>query len=86
VETTDEVFISSEAKTFNPESLPSDGNNTASLISSLRRVRSLTDDNDLVVKVIDPETNEVIRQIPQEEALQLREAIRTILDQSQIDI
>ena len=85
-EPTDEVSLSSEAKTFNPESVPSEGNSTASLINSLRRVRSLTEDNDLVVKVVDPETNEVIRQIPQEEALQLREAIRTILDRGQIDI
>jgi len=41
---------------------------------------SVTDDNDVVMKVIDKKTQEVIRQIPSEEQLKLKHAIRNIVD------
>jgi len=50
-----------------------------------RRSLSFTVDDELgrtIVKVIDRETDEVIRQIPSEELLRVAEAIRSIRDQS----
>jgi uncharacterized FlaG/YvyC family protein len=40
------------------------------------RQLSLTDANDVVLKIVDNETREVIKQIPSEEELQLKSAIR----------
>lgn len=51
-------------------------------VKNLHTERRLTEDDQLVIRVIDPETKEVIRQIPAEETLNLRQAIRSILDRS----
>ena len=37
---------------------------------------SVTDDNDVVVQVIDPKTHKVVKSIPTEEQMQLKDAIR----------
>ncbi len=37
---------------------------------------SLTDSNDVVLKIVDNETREVIKQIPSEDELHLKNAIR----------
>jgi len=37
---------------------------------------SVTDDNDVIVQVIDPETQEVVSSIPTEEQIQLKNAVR----------
>jgi uncharacterized FlaG/YvyC family protein len=41
---------------------------------------SVSDNNDVVFEVIDPETQEVVRTVPSEEQLSLRQAIRNELD------
>ena len=41
---------------------------------------SVTDNNDVVLEVIDPKTQEVVRTVPSEEELELRDAIRNELD------
>jgi uncharacterized FlaG/YvyC family protein len=45
-----------------------------------KRKLSVTDNNDVVLEVIDQQTQEVVRTIPTEEQLQLRDAIRDELD------
>jgi hypothetical protein len=45
-----------------------------------QRKFSITDNNDVVLEVIDPQTQEVVRTVPSEEQLQLRDAIRDELD------
>ncbi len=37
---------------------------------------SVTDSNDVVLKIIDPETQKVVKSIPSEEEIQLKSAIR----------
>ena len=41
---------------------------------------SVSDNNDVVLEVIDPETQEVVKTVPSEEELELRDAIRNELD------
>ena len=41
-----------------------------------QRKFSVTDDNELVLQVIDPKTQKVIKSVPSEEEMQLRNAIR----------
>ncbi|HIL69465.1 MAG TPA: hypothetical protein EYG38_06415, partial [Verrucomicrobia bacterium] len=45
-------------------------------LNSEQRKFSVTDDNDVVLQVIDPKTQEVVRSVPSEEEIQLRSAIR----------
>jgi len=45
-------------------------------LTSEQRKFSVTDDNDVVLQVIDPKTQEVVRSVPSEEEIQLRSAIR----------
>ena len=47
---------------------------------SEQRKFSVTDNNDVVLEVIDPQTQEVVRTVPSEEELELRDAIRNELD------
>jgi uncharacterized FlaG/YvyC family protein len=47
---------------------------------SEQRKFSVTDNNDVVLEVIDPQTQKVIRTVPSEEQLELRDAIRDELD------
>lgn len=42
---------------------------------------SLTENNDLVIKIIDKDSNEVIRQIPPEELVKIKEILAKILEQ-----
>jgi uncharacterized FlaG/YvyC family protein len=54
--------------------------NTTNYAGSEQRKFSVTDNNDVVLEVIDPETQEVVRTVPSEEELELRDAIRNELD------
>ena len=47
--------------------------------SELRKI-DVTDDNEVIVKVVDSETQKVVRQIPKEEEMRLRQAIQKNLD------
>jgi flagellar protein FlaG len=74
--------VTQEAST--PEASPADTvresngskNESADLGLDKSRKLSLTDANDVVVKIIDNKTKEVVKQIPSEEELQLRNAVR----------
>ncbi len=55
-------------------SAPSSG--AASSSNNEQRKFSVTEDNDVVLKVIDPETQKIIKSVPSEEQLQLSNAIR----------
>ena len=41
-----------------------------------QRKLSVTDDNDVVLKVIDPKTQKVVKSVPSEEQMQLKNAVR----------
>ena len=45
-----------------------------------QRKLSVTDNNDVVLEVIDQQTQKVVRSVPSEEQLELRDAIRDGLD------
>ena len=45
-----------------------------------QRKLSVTDNNDVVLEVIDQQTQKVVRTVPSEEQLELRDAIRDELD------
>ena len=47
---------------------------------SEQRKFSVTENNDVVLKVIDPQTQKVVRSVPSEEQIELRDAIRNELD------
>ncbi len=91
-EINDEVTLSSEAQkalkqTNSKETAPKiESEDGTSSVTSIKSERTLTEDNELIVKVIDPNTQEVIRQIPGEDALRLKEAIRSIIEQGKADI
>ena len=50
-----------------------------SAASELRKI-DVTDDNQVVVKILDGQTQKVVRQIPKEEEVRLRQAIQENLD------
>jgi len=47
--------------------------------SELRKI-DVTDNNQIVVKIVDGQTQEVVRQIPKEEEMRLKQAIQENLD------
>ena len=51
-----------------------------SSLGSEQRKFSVTENNDVVLKVIDPKTQEVVKSVPSEDQLQLKDAIRNELD------
>jgi len=48
-----------------------------------KTVRDVTEDNRVVVKVVDPETKEVIRQVPSEDLLRLKQAVSKLVQENQ---
>ena len=50
-----------------------------SVESKLRKV-DVTDNNQVVIKIVDSETQKVVRQIPKEEEVRLKQAIKENLD------
>jgi hypothetical protein len=74
----DTVSLSKEGQGLaQPEKAPA---STAASAGSEQRKFSVTDHNDVVLEVIDPQTQEVVRAVPSEEQLELRDAIRDELD------
>jgi len=47
--------------------------------SELRKI-DITDDNQVVVKIVDDQTQKVVRQIPREEEMRLKQAMKENLD------
>jgi uncharacterized FlaG/YvyC family protein len=56
--------------------------NTTKYTDGEQKKFSVTDNNDVVLEVIDPKTKEVVRTVPSEEELELRDAIRNELDKA----
>ena len=54
-------------------------NNSGQTGSELRRI-DVTDDNQVIVKIVDGKTQEVVRQIPKEAEVRLKQAIQENLD------
>ena len=52
---------------------------------SEQRKFEVTENNDVVLEVIDPQTQEVVKSVPSEEQLELRDAIRSDLDNIDLD-
>ena len=67
----DAVDLSSQGQV-----LAKTGKSGQTSLNSEQRKFSVTDDNDVVLLVIDPKTQEVVRSVPSEEEIQLRSAIR----------
>ena len=54
-------------------------NNTGPTGSELRKI-DVTDNNQIIVKIVDGQTQKVVRQIPPEEVVSLKQAIQENLD------
>ncbi len=79
-ENNDIVTISKEAK-----SVTENSNNKSSspvILNNNRTSYSLTENNDLVIKIIDKNSNKVVRQIPQEEMIKIKQALLKALEQN----
>ena len=67
----DKVDLSSKAKVL-VENKKGDQTST----NDEQKKFSVTDNNDVVIQVINPKTNEVVKSIPTEEQMQLKNAVR----------
>ena len=67
----DKVDLSSKAKV-----LVENKNGVQTSTNNEQKKFSVTDDNDVVIQVIDPKTQQVVKSIPTEEQIQLKNAIR----------
>ena len=76
--TGDTVSLSQDAQSLAQPEKASSSKTTSAGIE--QRKLSVTDNNDVVLEVIDPQTQEVVRTVPSEEELELRAAIRNELD------
>jgi uncharacterized FlaG/YvyC family protein len=67
----DKVDLSSQAKVLveNKKSVQASTNN-------IQKKFSVTDENDVIIQVIDPKTQKVVKSIPTEEEIQLKNAVR----------
>jgi len=54
--------------------------NTTNYVGGEQKKISVSDSNDVVLEIIDPQTQEVVRTVPSEEQLELKNAIRNELD------
>ena len=70
---TDTVSLSQRGQAAVSQQVQSNGGGKPS--SELRKI-DVTDDNEVIVKVVDSETQEVVRQIPKEEEMRLKQAIQ----------
>jgi len=78
----DSVTVSSAGKQALANGVTGTGNNPAdTTISASQRKLSVTDDNRVVLKIVDGETQKVVRQIPDEEVVRLRDAVQRSLEE-----
>jgi uncharacterized FlaG/YvyC family protein len=68
---TDSVDLSNQAKVLAEVSIE-----RGSTSNSKQKKFALTDGNDVVIQVIDPKTQKVVKSVPSEEEIQLKNAIR----------
>ena len=78
--TGDTVSLSQDAQDLAQQDKTLSSKTTSSGIE--QRKLSVTDNNDVVLEVIDQQTQKVVRSVPSEEQLELRDAIRDELDKS----
>ena len=76
--TGDTVSLSQDAQDLAQQDKILSGKTTSAGIE--QRKLSVTDNNEVVLKVIDRQTQEVVRTLPSEEQLELKDAIRDVLD------
>ena len=67
----DKVNLSSKSK-----AIAENQNGVQTSTNNEQKKFSVTDDNDVVIQVIDPKTRQVVKSIPTEEQIQLKSAIR----------
>ena len=75
---TDTVSLSQRGQAAVSQQVQSNGGSQSGG-SELRKI-DVTDDHTVIVKVVDSETQEVVRQIPKAEELRLKQAIQENLD------
>mgnify|MGYP001273639603 CR=1 FL=1 len=63
----------------------SDTSSATTPTGSEQRKFEVTENNDVVLEVIDSQTQEVVRSVPSEDQLELRDAIRNELDNIDLD-
>ena len=73
----DTVSLSQRGQAAVTQSLKS--NNSGQTGSELRKIH-VTDNNQIIVKIVDGQTQKVVRQIPKEEEVRLKQAIQENLD------
>ena len=73
----DTVSLSQRGQAAVTQSLKS--NNSGQTGSELRKI-DVTDDNQIIVKIVDGKTQKIVRQIPPEEVVSLKQAIQENLD------
>ena len=73
----DTVSLSQRGQAAVTQSLKS--NNSGQTGSELRKI-DVTDNNQIIVKIVDGQTQKVVRQIPPEEVVSLKQAIQENLD------
>ena len=71
--------LSRPAQSENPPE--NNASSTDPITSDNKKLLSVTENNDIVLKVIDKKTQEVVKQIPSEEQLKLKDAIRNVVDE-----
>ena len=76
--TGDTVNLSQDAQDLAQQDKASSSKTTSA--DNEQRKLSVTDNNDVVLEVIDQQTRKVVRTVPSEEQLELRDAIRDELD------
>ena len=74
---TDTVSLSQRGQAAVSQQVQSNGGGKPG--SELRKI-DVTDDNKIIIKVVDSETNKVVRQIPKEAEVRLKQAIQENLD------
>ena len=74
---TDTVSLSQRGQAAVSQQVQSNGGGKPG--SELRKI-DVTDDNKIIIKVVDSETNKVVRQIPKEEEVRLKQAIQENLE------
>ena len=80
VSTGDTVSLSPEGRGKLVESSPPAKTPVNDETADRSRKFTITEDNDVVVKILDTQTKEVVKQIPSEEEQKLKEGIRTVVE------
>ena len=75
----DTVSLSTQAQRTQSTAATQNSFQSVLVAGTSQKIRSFTETNRLVTKVVDPVTKKVIRQLPSEGAVQLKEAIKNLV-------